>query len=619
MLLVVLGMMMSATALAQETIKEKEKRMGDAIGIERLELLYELTTYYINFDDRKARKYARQANLLADNHLASNSEYTRPESVLIIMCKEQYGQILFQQESYLEAHDVFEASKQGTIDFKYPSGVARANMYLNLIDSLASEGKVKKNFLSKAFSNIDIGSALSNSTNSMATASELKLAKMSEKKGDTTMAIIHYKKASDLLRKRGQIQEANDIDDKILTYREINRVDSIRNQVIYTTDNTGELQVLDHRIEFDSTGAIVLTKVDSTQIMENQNELEQLKLMAQQSEQSEDFEASLNYYKQFVLLQQKYQEDSAQRTAAIRLADSEMQRLEQKNILADMNIASIQLEKEAEVQLKNILLVIAVIIALATFIVLFMYLSKIKKHRLLTTAYTDLDTAKGKLEAAERNISNLLNQQVSPEIAAALINDKPQRQEQFVAVMFLDIRGFTPMAEKLNPEQLIEYQNNVFGFMIEIIQQRHGNINQFMGDGFMATFGAPVSHGNDSRNAYLAGIEILQEINKRNQSKAIAPTKLGIGIHSGMVVTGNVGTESRKQFSVTGNTVIIAARVEQLNKTYGSQMIITERVSSHLTASDLDIKPERHEVKVKGRKEPINILIIDKETKAIAS
>ena len=604
---------MSAAALAQETIKQKEKRMGDAIGIERLELLYELTTYYISLDDRKARKYSRQANLLADNHLAADSEYSRPESVLIIKCKEQYGEILFQQESYLEAQDVFEASKQGALDFRYPSGVDRANAYINLIDSLASVGKVKKNFLSKTFSNIDIGSAISNSTNSMATSSELKLAKMNENKGDTALAIIHYKKASELLRKRGQVQEANDIDDKILTYREINRADSIRSQSTYSADNSGDLQVLDRRAALDSAEAIILTAVDSAQIIENQNELEQLKLMAQESEQSQDYEASLNYYKQFVLLQQKYQEDSAQRTAAIKLADSEMQRLEQKNILADMNIAAIQLEKEAEVQLKNILIVIAAIITLGTFIVIFMYLSKIKKHRLLTTAYTDLDTAKGKLEEAERNISNLLNQQVSPEIAAALINDKPQRQEQFVAVMFLDIRGFTPMAEKLNPEQLIEYQNNVFGFMIEIIQERHGNINQFMGDGFMATFGAPVSHGNDSRNAYLAGIEILQEINKRNKTKAIAPTKLGIGIHSGKVVTGNVGTESRKQFSVTGNTVIIAARVEQLNKTYGSQMIITEELSSHLTASDFDFKPERHEVKVKGRKEPTNILIIDKE------
>jgi class 3 adenylate cyclase len=610
---------MSTGISAQESIKEKEKRVGDVVGIERLELLYELTSYYIDLDNRKARKYGRQANLLADNHIAASSDYARAEAVLIIKSKEQYGEILFQRESYLEAQKVFETSKQGAINFKYPSGIDRATIYLHLIDSLASIGEVKQNFLSKAFSDFDIGSALSNSPNSVATASELKLAKMNENRGDTALAIVHYQKASDLLRKRGQIQEANDIDDKILTYRELNRIDSLRKQINYIDDETGELQVLDQRIEFDSTGAIVLTEIDSTQIIENQNELLQLKLMAQKSEQSEDFEASLNYYKQFVLLQQKYQKDSAQRTAAIKLADSEMQRLEQKNILADMNISAIQLEKEAEVQLKNILLVFAALVTLTTLIVLFMYLSKIKKHRLLTSAYTDLDTAKGKLEVAERNISNLLKQQVSPEIASALIQDKPQRQEQFVGVMFLDIRGFTPMAEKLNPEQLIEYQNSIFGFMIEIIRERHGNINQFMGDGFMATFGAPISHGNDARNAYLAGIEILREIKRRNESKLIVKTTLGIGIHAGLVVTGNVGTETRKQYSVTGNAVIIAARVEQLNKTYGSQMIITEEVYKHLDDGDLDRQPEHHEVKLKGREKPINILIIDKETKVKVS
>ncbi|NER79247.1 MAG: adenylate/guanylate cyclase domain-containing protein, partial [Leptolyngbya sp. SIO1D8] len=70
--------------------------------------------------------------------------------------------------------------------------------------------------------------------------------------------------------------------------------------------------------------------------------------------------------------------------------------------------------------------------------------------------------------------------------------------------MFLDIRGFTPFAETKEPEEIIEYQNQVFGFMIEVINKFHGNINQFLGDGFMATFGAPVSHGNDCENAYQA-------------------------------------------------------------------------------------------------------------------
>lgn len=613
LLLLGIGLSISTVVLAQESIAAMEKSVGDAVGFKRLELLYELTSYYINIDNRKARKYGRQGNLMVDNFINSNSDFTRAEGIMLFNSKLQYGEILFQRENYLDAQGIFLASQEVATQFKYPLGFDRADNYLQLIDSLVAIGKVKPNLFNKAMSDLDIGSVFSNSTNSMATSSELKMAQMAEKRGDTTMAIIHYKKASDLLRNRGQLSEAEKIDDKILTYREINRVDSIRDQLTAEYDKTGLTESSEHRIEIDSTGGLVLVKLDTTQFMQNKDELAQLKLMALKSEESEDFESSLSYYKQFVLLQQKYQEDSALRIAAIKLANSELDRLEQQNILADMSILAIQQEKDAEVQLKNILIVIAAIVSLATLFILFLYWSKLKKNRQLSLAYADLDTAKGRIEEAERNISNLLKQQVSPEIASALIQDKPQRQEQFVAVMFLDIRGFTPMAEKLNPEQLIEYQNNVFGFMIDIIQQRQGNINQFMGDGFMATFGAPVSHGNDARNAYLAGKEILEELRNKIQKKMIPNTVVGIGIHAGLVVTGNVGTESRKQYSVTGNTVIIAARVEQLNKTYGSQMIITEEVAVHLNEEDLEMVLERYEVKVKGRKMAVNILVVDEE------
>ena len=87
--------------------------------------------------------------------------------------------------------------------------------------------------------------------------------------------------------------------------------------------------------------------------------------------------------------------------------------------------------------------------------------------------------------------------------------DKPG-EELFVCIMFVDIRDFTPMAESLSPEELIKYQNNVFGFMIDVVQKNHGNINQLLGDGFMATFGAPVSKGNDCQNAFQASLEILK-------------------------------------------------------------------------------------------------------------
>ena len=612
LLILGLTMVFRAELVAQESISSIEKKVDATVGFERLELLSQLTIHYYNIDGRKARKYARQGNILADNILKSNTELDLENAILVLNSKQLYGEILYNRESYLDAQSVFRTTREVSLQFDYSPGEVNSKKYLDLIDSLIYHGEVKSNIFTRTLADIDIGSALSNSSNSMATSSELQLAKMAEKKGDTTAAIVHYRKASDLLRNRGQEMEAMAIDDKIDTYQQIRRIDSIRD-LITNVPSSSTANGSVNRISVDSSGYVIVTKIDSAQLIKDNNELANLKRMAVKSEASNDFEASLNYYKQYVLLEQKYQKDSAMRITAIKLANSEMDRLEQENALADLNISAIQREKDAEVQLKNIIIYFAVLISIATVFILVMYLSKNKKHKELTTAYSDLDVANGRLEKAEKNISNLLKQQVSPEIASALIQDKPQREEQYVAVMFLDIRGFTPMAEKLSPEALIEYQNNVFGFMIEIIQERHGNINQFMGDGFMATFGAPVSHGNDSRNAYMAGLDILVEIKRRNEEKLIPHTVLGIGIHAGLVVTGNVGTETRKQYSVTGNTVIIAARVEQLNKVYGSQMIVTEEVFVHIGKKDHDIVPERHEVAVKGRKAPVDILIVSKE------
>lgn len=612
LLILGLAMVFRVESFAQETISSIEKKVESTVGFERLELLNQLATHYYGADERKARKYAKRGNLLADNILNSNTNLTLDKAILVIESKLLYGAILYDRQSYLDAKSIFSATQEASLKHDYLPGEVNSNKYLALIDSLIQIGEVKSNIFTRTFSDIDIGSALSNSTNSMATSSELQLAKMAEKKGDTVAAIVHYRKASDLLRNRGQETEAKVIDDKIDTYQQIRSIDSIR----HLMTNQPSADVDDgtvNRFSVDSSGHVIVTKVDSAQVIKNNKELTNLKQLAVRSEASNDFEASLNYYKQYVLLQQKYQEDSALRITAIKLANSEMDRLVQENALADLNISAIQREKDAEVQVKNFIIYFAILITIATVFILVMYLSKNKKHKELTTAYSDLDIANGRLEKAEKNISNLLKQQVSPEIASALIQDKPQREEQYVAVMFLDIRGFTPMAEKLTPEALIEYQNNVFGFMIDIIQKRHGNINQFMGDGFMATFGAPVSHGNDARNAYRAGLEILEEIKGRNEDKLIPRTVLGIGIHAGLVVTGNVGTETRKQYSVTGNTVIIAARVEQLNKTYGSQMIITEEVFVHLNKNDIDRTPERHEVTVKGRKTPVDIIIVTKE------
>ena len=177
--------------------------------------------------------------------------------------------------------------------------------------------------------------------------------------------------------------------------------------------------------------------------------------------------------------------------------------------------------------------------------------------------------------------------------------------------MFLDIRGFTPFAENMTPEELNKYQNDVFGFMIEIIAENYGVINQFLGDGYMATFGAPVSKGNDSQNAINAALQIIEKTNQLSREGKIPNTHVGIGLHSGYVVAGNVGTSIRKQYSITGNTVILSSRIEQLNKEYNSQLLISEEVYNVVSFDKFNVQPVNiGEVKLKGREKPVNLFKI---------
>ncbi|MCG3118695.1 MAG: hypothetical protein ALAOOOJD_00949 [bacterium] len=212
---------------------------------------------------------------------------------------------------------------------------------------------------------------------------------------------------------------------------------------------------------------------------------------------------------------------------------------------------------------------------------------------------------------AERNeIINLFGQQVSPEIVDVLLEQRPDltNQKRSVCIMFLDIRNFTPFAATRTPEEIIAYQNAVFGFMIDIINKHHGLINQLLGDGFMSTFGAPISYGNDCYNAVAAAREIITRLKQENEKGSIPPTRVGIGIHAGEVVTGNVGTSLRKQYSITGNTVILASRIEQLNKQFQSQLLISEEVWKTIGGGEDAVHLGL--VRVKGEERPVSLYVL---------
>jgi len=250
------------------------------------------------------------------------------------------------------------------------------------------------------------------------------------------------------------------------------------------------------------------------------------------------------------------------------------------------------------------------ILGLLLFSTFFMYRSKKKDHKKLAVAYGELEEAQEELKIAEQKIKGLLDQQVSGAVATALLSENgtggTKHERRFVCVLFLDIRNFTPFVESKTPEEIIEYQNNVLGFMMEKIIEHGGIVNTVLGDGFMATFGAPVSAGNDCLQAYKAAVEIMQMVREKSRTGQIPPTKIGIGMHAGNVVAGNVGTTTRKQYLITGNTVIIASRLEQLNKQYGSSLIISKEVVERLPAA-MNLPKVFDEVLVKGRSKPVQI------------
>jgi len=209
----------------------------------------------------------------------------------------------------------------------------------------------------------------------------------------------------------------------------------------------------------------------------------------------------------------------------------------------------------------------------------------------------------------DRNrISRTFGEYVSPEVMSTLLNLKPdlRSESKNVCVMFLDIRNFTGFAEKRSPEEVVRYLESLFEFMIEIVNRHHGIINKFLGDGFMAVFGAPLSDGKDCANALEAAQEILDRIQQEVQAGKILPTTVGIGLHAGEAVTGSIGSELRREYTVIGDVVNLAARIEKLNKEFDSQLLISEIVWESLSERRGNAVP-MGQVQVRGREQAIQV------------
>ena len=321
-------------------------------------------------------------------------------------------------------------------------------------------------------------------------------------------------------------------------------------------------------------------------------------------EKKGDYREALKYHILYNEIKDSiYTETSSQQMAEMRTQyETEKKEVEIHQLTNEKTIRDLQLRKSENQRIFYLLAAILTFL-LAGFIY-FGFRQKQKANKFLE------ERNKFEIESKERAI-NLFGQQVSREVADELLSDsfKAKSKKVFACIMFLDIRDFTPFVANMEPKEIIKYQNDVFGFMIDIISKHHGIINQFMGDGFMATFGAPVPSGNDCQSAVDSALKIVSKLRKKIKESKLPQTNIGIGLHAGNIVTGNVGTAERKQYSITGNTVILASRIEQLNKEYNSEILISREVLEKVDHEKLQfdvIGPK----KLKGRTEPMEIIRI---------
>jgi adenylate cyclase len=182
--------------------------------------------------------------------------------------------------------------------------------------------------------------------------------------------------------------------------------------------------------------------------------------------------------------------------------------------------------------------------------------------------------------AARDRITNMFGQHVSPAVVDRLLAQQsdPPSETREVCVLFLDIRGFTAQTRRRPAGETVALLNDFFAEMIEVVDRNNGIINKFLGDGFLAIFGAPLADPKAAANALAAARGMLEVVERWNKARPQTPLRVGIGIHLGEAVTGTVGSPQRKEYTVIGDTVNLAARLEQLTKETGSQLLISSSV-----------------------------------------
>lgn len=181
-------------------------------------------------------------------------------------------------------------------------------------------------------------------------------------------------------------------------------------------------------------------------------------------------------------------------------------------------------------------------------------------------------------------------------------------QTQEATILFSDIRSFTTISEAIGPEETVSMLNEYFSIMVDIIFRYGGILDKYIGDAIMAVFGAPFSTGEDPDRAIQAAVDMLRALKAFNQTRLLkekTPLDIGIGISTDQILSGNIGSEKRMDYTVIGDGVNLASRLESANKFYGTKILASEytvrKLARRYTLREVD------RIRVKGKVRPVAI------------
>jgi len=249
-------------------------------------------------------------------------------------------------------------------------------------------------------------------------------------------------------------------------------------------------------------------------------------------------------------------------------------------------------------------------------------LARIRTQLLLKRAVAEIQQLNEGLSLRNRFIRKVFGRYVSDSVVASLLETpkglKFGGEKRVVTILMSDLRGFSSLSERLTPEQVVALLNIYLGAMAEVVMEYEGTIDEFVGDAVLAVFGAPVPRPDHAARAVACALSMqmaMGEVNARNRERGLPDVEMGIGVHTGEVVVGNIGSDKRAKYGVVGNPVNLTARIESY--TVGGQILVSGTTKgaagpSVMVGDEMEVQPKGTETPIKihdvvGIGEPYNL------------